>query len=372
MQARVFLSGALGFVLMCFMSAEVSQASHIEKPTSSSICHSPGFPRWTYDHSNLFPKDQPLDRPEDGRALPDGRLIVADQRHGLLLIEKDGSHRPFGNLKKAGYAHNPPDYPAAPNGVFLEQDTRHILMVDIFTGKIFRVNTHTEESRLIYNHSFGVNSIYRDRGGTIWFTQSTNNPEEKGEENLWEATNLSIPTGAIFKLPGSGNDFAVKAEEVVGSLYLANGIMADHSEEFLYVSESMMDRVLRFRLDVQSGSLSQRETYQLVPIPDNLAMDANNNLWIVSFFANQVSVVDQQCGSMHTVFRPRSPKRDDALDEWVRRSHLGQPRRELFTSDTGNPLPIALTGLFFSPNQEAVYFTGLGNAILKFKFPSGH
>ena len=245
-------------------------------------------------------------------------------------------------------------------------------MVDIFTGKVFRVNTQTEESRLIYDHPYGVNSIYRDRRGTLWFTQSTNNGRENAKKGLWAATDLSIPTGAIFKLSGSGDQFASEAEEVVGSLYLANGIMADNSEQFLYVSESMMDRVLRFRLDIETGTLSDRETYQLVPVPDNLAIDANNNLWIVSFFANQVSVVDHQCRSLHTVFHPRSQKRDAALDEWVKRSHLGQPRLELLTSDTGNPLPITLTGLFFSPNQEAVYFTGLGTVILKFNLPSDH
>ena len=292
---------------------------------------------------------------------------MADQRHGLLLIEKDGSYRPLGNLRKAGYTHHPPNFPGAPNGVFQEQDARHLLMVDIFTGKIFRVNTQTEESWLIYDHPYGVNSIYRDRQGTIWFTQSTTNAGKNTKEALWAATDLSIPTGAIFKLPGSGDEFSSKAEEVVSNLYLANGIMADNSEQFMYVSESMMDRVLRFRLDVETGSLSARETYQLVPIPDNLAIDADNNLWIVSFFANQVNVVDHKCRSMHTVFRPTSKKRDAAWDEWVKRSHLGQPRLELLTSDTGNPLPITLTGLFFSPNQDTVYFTGLSKALLKFK-----
>jgi sugar lactone lactonase YvrE len=369
MHGKVLLSLVLSFALLSVLDSETPWAVNSQHPVSSSICQSPGFPRWTFDQSILYPKGQPLARPEDGRALPDGRLIVADQRYGLLLIEKDGSSRPFGNLKKAGYAHNPPDFPAAPNGVFLEHDARHVLMVDIFTGKVFRVDTQTEESRLIYDHPYGVNSIYRDRQGTIWFTQSTNNAAENAKKGLWAATDLSIPTGAIFKLPGSGDKFAAEAKEVVSNLYLANGIIADNSEQFMYVSETMMDRVLRFRLDVENGTLSDRETYQLVLIPDNLAIDANNNLWIVSFFANQVSVVDHKCRSMHTVFRPTSNKRAAALEEWVKRSHLGQPRLELLTSDTGNPLPITLTGLFFSPNQNTVYFTGLGNAILKLIIP---
>lgn len=347
-----------------------AQASTIEDAVPSNKCQSRGYPRWTFDQSQIFPQDRPLARPEDGKALPDGRLVVGDERHGLLLINKDGSHRPFGKFKKAGYVHNPPDFPGGPNGVFLEHDGRHILRVDIYTGTIFRVNTETEETRLIYDHPFGVNSIYRDRQGTLWFTQSTNNAAEHAKKGLWEATNLSVATGALFKLGGSGDEFASEAEKMVADIYLANGIVFDKKEQYLYLSETMMDRVLRFRVDGETGSLSDRETYQLVLMPDNLAVDANNNLWIVSFFANQVTVIDHQCRSAHTVFQATSKQRTAALDEWVRRSHLGQPRLDLLTANTGNPLPISLTGLFFSPNYDAVYFTGLGNAILRFRMPA--
>jgi len=322
---------------MNIWGAGISKASSADTQRPSSLCQSPGFPRWTFDQSNLFPSDRPLARPEDGKALPDGRVIVGDERHGLLLINEDGSHRPFGQFQKAGYVHNPPDFPGGPNGVFLEHDARHILRVDIYTGAIFRVHTETEETRLIYDHPYGINSIYRDRRGTIWFTQSTNNAGDNAKEGLWAATNLSVPTGAVFKLQGSGDEFATEAEEIVSNLYLANGILLDQTEQFMYVSETMMDRVLRFRVNIETGILSDRETYQQVLIPDNLAVDTNNNLWIVSFFANQVSVVDHQCRSVHTVFQAKSKKSAAALDEWVRRSHLGQPRLELLTSNTGNP-----------------------------------
>ena len=124
---------------------------------------------------------------------------------------------------------NPPDFPGGPNGVFLEHDARHILRVDIYTGTIFRVNIETEDTQLIYDHPYGVNSIYRDHRGTIWFTQSTNNALDNAKEGLWEATNLSVPTGAVFKLQGSGDKFAKEAEEMVSNLYLANGIMFDQT-----------------------------------------------------------------------------------------------------------------------------------------------
>ena len=141
-----------------------------ERSAEISTCQSPAFPHWTFDPSHVFPKDRSLSRPEDGKALPDGRIVVADERYGLLLIDKDGSQRPFGHLDKAGYTHNPPNFPGGSNGVFLEHDASHLIMADVYSGKIFRVNIHTEDTRLIFDHVFGVNSVYRDRKGTLWFT----------------------------------------------------------------------------------------------------------------------------------------------------------------------------------------------------------
>ena len=347
----------------------VMSVCSVEEVKSSSLCQSPAFPQWTFDQSHIFPQDRPLARPEDGKALPDGRLVVADERFGLYLIEPNNSHRPFGRFSEVGYVHTPPDPAGGVQAVFLEHDTRHLLVGDIYSGKIYRVDTQTEETRLIYDHPYGVNSVYRDRKGTIWFTQSTNNTEARGKEDLWASVNLTVPTGAVFKLPGSGERFAEKAEEVANNLYFANGITFDKTEKYMYVSESMMDRVLRFRVDVESGSVSEGEVYQNVYVPDNLAVDSDNNLWIASFVGNKVMVVDSTCRAVHTVFQATSTSHSAFLDEWTKRSHLGQPRSEVLTSEAFNPLPNFLTGLFFSPNFDTVYFTGLGNAILKFAMP---
>ena len=100
-----FASVLISLVIMNIGGVGVSQAYESDSQGPSSLCQSPGFPRWSYDESNLFPQDRPLGRPEDGKALPDGRMIVGDERHGLLLINKDGSHRPFGQFQEAGYVH---------------------------------------------------------------------------------------------------------------------------------------------------------------------------------------------------------------------------------------------------------------------------
>ncbi|MDX1411471.1 MAG: SMP-30/gluconolactonase/LRE family protein, partial [Nitrospirales bacterium] len=321
----------LGMVVMSVCGVKEVQAT--------PLCQSPGFPQWSFDQSHIFPQDRPLARPEDGKALPDGRLVVADERFGLFLIEPDGSSRPFGRFVEAGYLHAPPKPAGGAQAVFLEQDTRHLLVGDIYTGKIYRVDNQTEETRLIYDHPFGVNSVYRDRNGTIWFTQSTMNTEDRGKEELWAAVNIPMPTGAVFKLPGSGDEFAERAEEVVGNLYFANGITFDRNETYMYVSESTMDRVLRFHVDGEKGTVSDREVYQTVYGPDNLAMDTDDNLWIASFLGNQVLAVDDTCQSVHKVFRADSKNHTAFLGEWVKRSHLGQHRGELLTPNAYEPLP---------------------------------
>ncbi|HEX9894599.1 MAG TPA: hypothetical protein VGA78_11785, partial [Gemmatimonadales bacterium] len=88
------------------------------------------LPTWTYDSTLVFPADRSLTRPEDGISLPDGRLIVSDQIHGLRQIEIDGTSRPFGNLAAAGYSHHPPAHNGGANGMSLEPGGTHLLLAD--------------------------------------------------------------------------------------------------------------------------------------------------------------------------------------------------------------------------------------------------
>ena len=170
----------LSLVLMSF--------SCIDEAISSSVCQSPAFPRWTFEESHVFPQARGLSRPEDGKALPDGRLVVADESHGLRLIDPEGSHRPFGQFVKAGYVHTPPEPPGGLQAVFLEQDSRYLLVGDIYTGKIYRVDVETEQTKLIYDHPYGINSVYRDRrgrSGSLSQPIIQNNVVEKNSGLLW-------------------------------------------------------------------------------------------------------------------------------------------------------------------------------------------
>jgi sugar lactone lactonase YvrE len=108
-----------------------------------------------------------LSRTEDGVVLSDGRIVVVDQKNGLTIINADESTRPFGKFAEAGYLHAPPASLAGPNGVTLEPDGANLLVADVFTGAIYRVNIATEATQKIYAHAFGVNTAVRDSTGAI-------------------------------------------------------------------------------------------------------------------------------------------------------------------------------------------------------------
>jgi sugar lactone lactonase YvrE len=255
--------------------------------STSATC--PSFPHWAYDASHNWPQDRSLLRAEDGKALPDGRIVVADEAIGLRVIEADGTHRPFGQFVQNGYSHNPPEFPGGANGVLIENGGTNVLVSDVYSGMIYRVDIATEATTIIYDHPYGVNAIDQDSRGTIWFTQSAENTPEQGGIGLFGALDLSVPTGAVYKLAREGDGYASQAEEVLGGIYFANGIAIDNTESYLYLAELMMDRILRYRFDVASGTVSGREVHHMVLTPDNLAIDPDNNLWIASPLGNAVS-----------------------------------------------------------------------------------
>jgi sugar lactone lactonase YvrE len=218
------------------------------------------LPQWTYDSTMVFPADRSLARPEDGIALPDGRLIVADQAYGLRLVGTDGRSQPFGDLAGAGYAHHPPDKSGGANGVSLEPDGTHLLLTDIFGGGIYRVDVTSGATERVYRHRYGVNTAVRDSRGAIWFTQSAANTPETGEGRMWASVDVPAPDGALLRLASQDGRLAAQAEVIVDSLFFANGLAIDETSGHLYVAESVGGRVLRYRVDLGTGRVSEHRS----------------------------------------------------------------------------------------------------------------
>lgn len=325
----------------------------------------------SFEPGMVFPADLSLSRAEDGVALPDGALLVADQTHGLRRLERDGSSRPFGDLSGAGYANDPPHRHGAANGVSLEPDGRHVLVADVLGGGIYRVEVATGATRRVYAHPFGVNAAVRDSGGAIWFTQSARNTEEQGEMGMFTPVDVPVAEGALWRLPFEDGRFADEAQLVRDGLYYANGLVLDESRGQLYLSELAADRVLRFALDVEAGTLGPSTTLLEVPTPDNLEQDADGQLWVVSPMGSEVLVVDPRTGAARTVFRQQSPAQMEMAAEWARRGAAGTPRLELLGPALWEPLPGFLTGVILGSADGSVFVTGLGDGLLRLEGATG-
>ena len=323
------------------------------------------LPQWAYDSTMIFPGDRSLTRPEDGVPLSDGRLIVADQVHGLRRVELDGTSAPFGELVAAGYVHHPPTQSGGANGISLEPDGSHLLVADIFHGGIYRVDVATGATERVYQHRYGVNTAVRDSRGAIWFTQSAHNTPEAGEARMWATIDIPVPEGALLRLGVQGGRLAEEAEVLVDSLYFANGIAIDETSGHLYLSETVGGRVLRYRVDLDAGRVSERSVFVDSVAVDNLELDGEGHLWLVLPLTNEVLMVTTATGARHTAFRSVTPAQQEVVREFLRRGELGTSRMELFTPATWAPLPGPITGVIVGAGGGPVYLTGLGDALVR-------
>ncbi len=326
-----------------------------------------GLRTWSFEESSKFPMTKGLVRPEDGLVLRDGRLVVADQEHGLRVIAADGATRPFGRFAEAHYVHAPPAQTAGPNGVSLEPDGVHALVADVFTGEIYRVNLKSEATERLYTHAFGVNTAVSDSTGAIWFTQSTEN--RRGPDSvarLFEPFNNYAADGALYRIaPPSSDGVRSTARRVLAGLSFANGIAIDEARGRFYIAETLSDKVTAYRLSVKSGDLADGKVVATITAPDNVELDEQGRLWIASPVQSAIYVVDTDSGATRSVFRSHTETSERVIAEWGRRKSVREPLLELFAPDLWAPMPGAATGVILTPGGGPVYVSGLGDALLK-------
>jgi sugar lactone lactonase YvrE len=352
----------LGAVCAC----EPAPAPEVTTPEPGPEASTPRT--WTFEQGSLFPAARGLSRAEDGVVLADGRIVVADQNNGLTVIAKDGATRPFGKFAAAGYVHALPASPAGPNGVTLEPDGAHLLVADVFTGAIYRVNIETEATQKVYAHAFGVNTAVSDSTGAIWFTQSTENPAGPDTETRLLVVPMTqyVTDGALFRIaPASPGGAPPAAQRVLGGLGFANSIVIDEKRGQLYLSETMADQVTGYRISVADGTLSDRRVVASVLSPDNIEMDEQGRLWAASPVHNEVVTINPETGETRSVFRAQTAANDRSSAEWQRRSKAREPLIDLFTPDLWAPMPGLLTGVILTPGGGPIYVSGLGDALVK-------
>ncbi|PKG44195.1 SMP-30/gluconolactonase/LRE family protein [Psychroflexus sp. MES1-P1E] len=315
--------------MYCAIKKSSNPAEISEKVTT-------GLPYLTYQRENLFPGNGSLLRAEDGVALEDGSIAVVDQAKGFRLIEKDGSNRPFGNFADVDFSLDAPENTTAPNGINLEPDGKHLLMCDVASGKIYRTNIASEKVELIYDHPYGVNSIYRDKKGAIWFTQSMKNTTL---EELWDPIKNLLRNGAVYRMV----DLNSIPNKIAEGLVCANRIAMDKAEKQLFVAETGRHKVHSFDVGSSSGKTKYSVVVASVQYPDNILIDTEGRLIAALVLNYQVVAVDLENHSQHIIFE-------------------GATKENLeVSSDYKSLLPGFLTGMFFSVDGKTLYIANLEN-----------
>jgi gluconolactonase len=156
-------------------------------------------------------------------------------------------------------------------GITLDQE-ENIIVCDSGRREVLKVTPDGHVSvvassvagRKLVNPNFSV----FDSKGNLYFSDS-------GE---WTQAN-----GVIFRIPNSGQPEVFSP----GPFHFANGLALDAAEQYLYVVESHLDRVLRLQI-MPDGRAGTPKVFMdgLVRVPDGLAFDSDQNLYITTYASN--------------------------------------------------------------------------------------
>jgi hypothetical protein len=182
---------------------------------------------------------------------------------------------------------------------------------------------------------------------------------------MWASVDIPSPEGALLRLGIEDGRVADEAELIVDSLYFANGVVVDERRGNVYLSETPGGRVLRYRVDQDSGRLGERSVLVDGIQPDDLEFDSEGMLWVILPLSNGVIVVDPETGARHYAFRAVTPEQLEVEEEFMRRGETGASRMELFTPAMWAPLPGLVTRLIVGDQDDPVYLTGLGDALIR-------
>jgi gluconolactonase len=290
-----------------------------------------------------------LVRPESILAQPNGTLWVSDGRGGITRIDPDGNQQFIGGLG------------GEPNGLAMASDGS-IYVANIGTGTIQKVHPdgHTEEflTEVDGVKLSSANFVFLDSKDRLWMAFSTR------ESHWWPAAAQPRPDGYIVLLDEKG-------PRIVGnSIYFTNEIRLDAKEEYLYVAETMMSRILRFRMQ-PDGSLTDKEVFGpdslgLAAFVDGFTFDADGNIWVTTVLRNGVGIITPD-GDYHVVFEEAN---EELLANFGEKIASGTAQPSDMAATVGKTLQLITSVTFGGHDLRTVYLGSLGmNRLPTFRSP---
>jgi len=289
--------------------------------------------------SDLTYTGHDLVHPESVLAQPNGTLWVSDGRGGVTRIDPNGSQQFLGGLG------------GEPNGLAMAEDGT-IYVANIGTGTIQKMHPDGRAEEFLTEVGgvklTSADFVFLDSKNRLWMAFSTREP------SWWSAAARPRPDGYIVLLDEKG-------PHIVGDgIYFTNEIRLDAQEEYLYVAETMMSRILRFRVQ-PDGSLTEKEVFGpdglgLGAVVDGFAFDADGNIWVTTVLRNGVGIITQD-GDYHVVFEDANEELLMSFGEIVA-SGTAQPADML--ARAGKTLQLVTSIAFGGPDLRTVYVGSLG------------
>lgn len=203
-----------------------------------------------------------LDHPEGVAVGRDGAVYAGGEGGQVYRISPDGKRKEV-IANTGGFC----------LGLTLDQQ-ENIYICDSGKQAIFRINQNgnldifaeVANGHRLIQPNFSV----FDSKGNLYFSDS-------GE---WRKMN-----GAIYRASPDGQVTIFNE----GPFHFANGLALDGDEQYIYIVESNLDRVLRIKIR-PDGSSGVPEVYVegLVSVPDGLAFDSAGNLYVTTYGSSSV------------------------------------------------------------------------------------
>ena len=110
----------------------------------------------------------------------------------------------------------------------------------------------------------------------------------------WDATE---PIGSLYMLEGNGN----RAQKL-DNITVSNGIVWSGDHQTMYYIDTPTGKVQAFDYDITTGAISNERTAVEIPeevgLPDGMAIDAEDKLWIGLWNGNSIARYDPETGEL--------------------------------------------------------------------------
>ncbi len=296
------------------------------------------------DLSDLTYTGHDLVRPESVLAQPNGTLWTSDGRGGVTRINPNGSQQFIDGLGGT-----------EPNGLAMTDDGS-IIVANLGLSKVQKLHPDGKvEDYLTEVDGVSIttpNFVFLDSRNRLWISVMTR------EHHWWPAAASPHPDGYILLLDEKGPHI------VADGLFLTNEIRLDAAEEYLYVVETNMNHILRFRVQ-PDGSLTDKEVFGPNKLGtgaaiDGFAFDVEGNLWVTLVLRNGLGIITTD-GDYQVVFED---PREDVLKSFEEKIASGTAEPNDMVRAAGSTLQFITSLAFGGPDLRTVYLGSLAMSTL--------